>query len=117
MDIEEAINSHKQWKLMVESLFREERTFQVSPAILMKDNLCKLGQWIYSDDSNEYTESPFFEVLRIAHKDFHNQAAAILTLYENNEIVEAEEKLNKFKETSETVINLLKKLKKQVVYI
>ena len=114
MDIEEAVHSHKQWKLMVESLFREEREFQVSPSVLHKDNLCKLGQWIYSDDSNNFKDNHYFEVLRIAHRNFHSQAATILTLYENNQAAEAEEKLSKFQETSETVINLLKSLKKQM---
>lgn len=114
MNIEEAISSHKQWKLMVESLFREERTFQVAPSILIKDNLCKLGQWIYSDESSEFSDSHFFEVLRIAHREFHKLAGTILRLYEEGDIEEAEKHLGKFQETSETVINLLNKLKQQI---
>ena len=99
---------------MVESLFREERTFQVAPSILIKDNLCKLGQWIYSDEASKFSDSHFFGVLRIAHREFHKQAGTILKLYEENKVDEAEGQLARFQDTSETVINLLNKLKQQM---
>ena len=111
MNIEDAIKSHKQWKLMVESLFRGERDFEVNPSILIKDNLCKLGQWIYSQEYNEYSSQIQFEQLQHDHKKFHLLAGSILSLFNENKKIEAAEKLDEFQQVSNSVINLLEELK------
>ncbi len=110
MNIEDAIKSHKQWKLMVESLFRGEREFEVNPSILMKDNLCKLGQWIYSKESKKYSNDVQFEQLQNDHKKFHLLAGTILSLFKENKSDKAAEKLEEFQEVSSNVIKLLENL-------
>ena len=111
MNIQEAIKSHKQWKLMVESLFRGERSFEVNPSILTKDNLCKLGVWIYSNESNELSNQTQFQQLLNDHKKFHILAGSILSLFKENKASEATEKLEEFQEVSNSVIKLLEDLK------
>ncbi len=54
IDFDEEILKHLQWRTMVEALIHRHQDSFVSPSILMKDNKCQLGKWIYSDDSNAY---------------------------------------------------------------
>jgi len=111
MNIDDAIKSHKQWKLMVESLFRGDREFEVNPSILIKDNLCKLGQWIYSQGPNKHSNQTQFEQLKDDHKKFHFLAGSILSLFKENKTKEAAEKLDEFELVSNSVIKLLEDLK------
>ena len=113
MNFDEEIKQHLLWKSTVESLFSTQSNEFALPAVITDDRLCRLGEWIYSNDSASYSSNSAFDQLKKVHKEFHSKAGAILLLYRQEKIQEAEELQDEFYRLSSEVISCLEKLKSQ----
>lgn len=115
IDFDEEIIKHLQWRTMVEALLHNHEQAFVSPSVLIQDNKCQLGKWIYSDDTNQYASNQTFKKLLESHKEFHIKAGTILSLYQQGKIADAEELEDVFYQLSNEVIKCLESLKKQLI--
>ncbi len=91
IDFDEEIIRHLQWKTMIEALLHSGVETVLSPSVLMADNKCNLGKWIFSEESNEYEANAAFRRLMEAHKEFHNKAGMVFSLYQGGRKDEAED--------------------------
>ena len=112
MDFDQEIGKHLQWRTMVEGLFGDtERASYVSPSILIQDDKCHLGQWIYSDESRPFESHPSYKKLIHIHKEFHLKAGTILAICNNGNCESAAEFKDEFYSLSGEVIKCLEQLK------
>ena len=111
MDIDKEIIKHLEWRSMVENLFRDRERAYVSPTVIIQDDKCQLGKWIYSSVSNVYEKYPAFKTLVEVHKEFHLKAGTIMTICNNGDFEEASELEDEFYRLSGEVIKCLEELK------
>ena len=111
MDFDAEIIKHLQWRTMVESLFRDRERAFVSPSVIIQDDKCQLGKWIYSTASKVYEKYPAFKTLIEVHRDFHLKAGTIMTICNNGDCDEASELEEEFYRLSGEVIKCLEALK------
>ena len=111
MDFDEEIIKHLEWRTTVENLFRDHDRSYVSPTMIIQDDKCQLGKWIYSSESNIYENYPAYKTLLLVHKAFHIQAGTIMTICNNGNFEEASELEDEFYRLSGEVIKCLEELK------
>ncbi|MBT8439027.1 MAG: CZB domain-containing protein [Gammaproteobacteria bacterium] len=111
VDFDEEIIKHLEWRTMVEALFRDHERSYVSPTIIIQDDQCQLGQWIYSSASGTYEKYPAFQKLIEVHKAFHIQAGTIMTLCNNGNFEGSPELEDEFYRLSGEVVKCLEDLK------
>lgn len=111
MDFDEEIIKHLQWRTMVENLFQDRERPYVSATVIIQDDKCQLGKWIYSSQSTAYEKYPAFKKLIEVHKAFHLQAGTIMTICNNGDFEEASELEDEFYRLSGEVIKYLEELK------
>ena len=104
---QQAIDSHLQWKKMIEHLFEIQDQELMPPSIIGRSDLCPLGRWLDGNDPGDCKETGD---LRLMHRRFHDQAKEILSLYQSQEMVKAASRMNLFLATSENVVRLLRDL-------
>ena len=111
MDFDDEIKNHLQWRSMVEAMFINNESSYVSPSLVITDDKCRLGQWIYSDDSNSFSHLDAFKRLLEIHKEFHLKAGTILTICNNGNYDQASELEDEFYTLSGEVVKCLEELK------
>lgn len=114
LDIEKEINSHLQWRTLIEGLFRFRRTSPVPASIIVKDTECSLGKWIFSEQTSKYANDASLRKLIEVHKSFHVRASMILSLVNEGKSHQAEELTYEFYELSNQIIQLLESLKAEI---
>jgi hypothetical protein len=112
VDFDEEIIKHLEWRTMVEALFRDRERSYVSPTVIIQDDKCQLGQWIYSSASDTYEKHPAFKTLIEVHKAFHIHSGTIMTICNNGNFEEASELEDEFYRLSGEVIKSLEDLKR-----
>jgi hypothetical protein len=110
-DFDEEILKHLQWRSMVVALFEHRQDTAVPPQIIISDDKCQLGKWIYSSESDYLSGNEIFQSLKAVHKEFHMSAGTILTLVQQGKPEEAKNFEIDFYKQSDEVINCLKELK------
>ena len=96
---------------MVVALFQHRPDTVIPPQIIISDNKCQLGQWIYSSESESFSNNDVFQKLKAIHKEFHLSAGAILTMAQQGKLNEAKSLEDDFYRQSEEVVQSLEKLK------
>ncbi len=96
---------------MVESLFNKSAKDFAIPALISDDHHCELGQWIYSKESEPYSQDSVFETLVEIHKEFHQIAGKIMSLFKQGEDQKAVSLEAKFYILSDEIIDCLNELK------
>ena len=98
---------------MVESLFNKSAKEFALPSVISNDHHCQLGHWIYSQESDVFSENPDFIQLRESHQKFHTLAGTILTLFKQGEMAKAQAYEPEFYLLSDEVVKYLEALKTQ----
>ena len=77
MDFDDAIEAHGAWKA---SLFAYigDPDGSLTHSAVTDDTACNLGRWIYGDATTAYRRDMEFVELKIAHAQFHLEAAKVL---------------------------------------
>jgi len=74
--IDRALLAHKEWKDRLEhAIITGQSDFE--PIIVMRDNACEFGKWLYSLPANEKS-SENFNIVKNLHAEFHKIAGDIL---------------------------------------
>jgi hypothetical protein len=108
--INKAIEAHTQWKTKLRQCMSDHNKC-ADPAVVEKDNLCGLGQWIYSD-GRKLNGEPMFDQLRIDHASFHKCAARIIREIQAGRQNEAEKLMGtEYGAVASKVITALSKMK------
>ena len=75
MDFAKAIDIHVAWiKKLQEAISGGEK---LDPTMVCKDNLCKLGEWIYGE-GKAHQNLAAYEPLKIKHAQFHQCAGDVV---------------------------------------
>lgn len=114
MDLDEEIHSHLKWQALVESMLVNTGGQYISPSLLIADNRCELGKWIYSDESNPFSHLHIFRHLVNIHREWHVKAGAILAISNNGNNEQASELRGELYALSQEIIKHLEKLKQYV---
>jgi len=77
MNFLEMISAHVRWKQRLIS-YIQDKSEPLDPAIIGRDDQCRLGKWIYSE-GQAYNNAQHFEKVRTEHAEFHKHAAAVVT--------------------------------------
>jgi hypothetical protein len=77
--IDAAILAHSKWITQLKVAI-EDGASQFDPDIVMKDNHCEFGRWLYDDFPKVEHTLSVFEQIREIHAAFHRNAAHILRL-------------------------------------
>lgn len=77
MKLEDAIFVHMDWKNKL-TKYIKKCDHSLDHKIVGQDNVCELGQWIYSEGEKQYSSSIIFQQLKSAHSIFHKEAGKIV---------------------------------------
>ncbi len=111
--VDEAIKSHKQWKLLIEGALQGESVSGLPVKTLADEHLCPLGKWLDSIDSKEVVDESSLKDLHRSHKEFHQVAAEMVALFQTDQTENLAELEKRFEGASSQVIDILQSLKKQ----
>ncbi len=77
MNFLEIISAHVRWKQRL-STYIKDKSEPLDPAVICRDDECRLGKWIYGE-GQAYKQAENFEKVRTEHAQFHKHAAAVIT--------------------------------------
>ncbi len=92
MNFLEMISAHVRWKQRLLT-YIQDKSEALDPAVIGRDDQCRLGKWIYGE-GKAYTQANHFEKVRTEHADFHKHAAAVVTFVNRGDRDMASEVLN-----------------------
>ena len=109
VDINSLIQSHNEWKLMIEALIKGRGSpSHVSPEMVGNPYLCELGKWLESDETNDLLSAENYQLLKKDHDAFHSIAQQILSEHSAGQYEQLQQLLQKFEYLS---LNIRKHLK------
>lgn len=115
IDIDAAIASHEGWRLQLQDMVNGRSNEVMRPERICQDDRCDLGRWLYGTGRVRLGHYPAFGMLVARHKYFHQQAAAVVTLFQAGEQQQSVQLLNSScRHASNQVLLLLKELKRGV---
>lgn len=111
LDVLGAISAHQAWSGRLKNLLDGHGQEVLDPAVVGKDNLCTLGQWIYGPGHQCCSHLKDFPVLRDRHAQFHSLASEVLRSHNNGNTNQAKSLLqDDFRRVSQEVVGLLSRL-------
>ena len=54
IDFDVEINNHLQWRSMIDSIVNGQVSMEIPASVMMNDNRCQLGKWLFSSESDAY---------------------------------------------------------------
>lgn len=79
LDVQAVINAHLAWRKRLEDLILGNSSEELDIGVIMQDNQCLLGQWLYGQAARSTLAlHPEFAALREAHRAFHLYAARVV---------------------------------------
>lgn len=113
IDIDAAIASHERWRLQLQDMVNRRSEEVMRPERICLDDRCDLGRWLYGTGRVRLGHYPAFDMLVARHKNFHQTAAEVVTLFQAGEQQKAVQILNsRCRHASNQVLLLLKELKR-----
>lgn len=107
MDIGKEITNHLEWIENIASLLGNEEITQEDISVIVKHDMCALGQWLNSEASVLFKDLPEYQRLVDSHEEFHKLAGSFITAVQlNNESV-AIDSHEQFIKMSQKVIDSL----------
>lgn len=116
MDFDAAIKAHSEWKLKIVGAAKSGNREKLDPAIVGKDNVCALGQWLYGDGKRAMSaQGTQYQELVKLHAQFHREAASLITAIIQGQAVAVEagiqDRNSPFNQISLKVVGMLMKLR------
>lgn len=90
LSLKQALDAHSAWKERLSKLIEGVNDEKPDITVVIQDNQCILGKWIYSEGKRLYGHLPEYESLRVAHADFHVCAGHVLEQHQLGNQVFAE---------------------------
>jgi hypothetical protein len=80
LDLPAAIAAHEQWTRRLDAFLRGDSTEDLRPETVCFDDRCELGKWIHGPGRARLGHLPLFTSLLEDHRQFHFDAAKVVTL-------------------------------------
>ena len=106
-DIGAVKTAHLNWKIQLESVL--EGRVKIPADQVTDHHNCVFGKW-YDTAKGSYTKSPLFEQINIHHKAVHDTAREVVTLYNQEKVTLAQNKLADFETSRHELFRLLDEL-------
>lgn len=111
LDLPAAIAAHEQWNWRLDAYLRGDSTEDLRPETVCFDDRCELGKWIHGAGQAKLGHLPLFTSLLEDHRQFHLEAAKVVTLTRSRLPDEAARTMaGPYREHSERVTGALQKL-------
>lgn len=111
LDLPAAIAAHEQWKRGLNAFLRGDSIEDLQPETVCFDDRCELGKWIHGAGRAKLGHLPLFTSLLEDHRQFHFEAARVVTLTHSGLTDEAARTMaGPYRERSERVIDALQDL-------
>lgn len=79
LDVQAVINAHLAWRKRLEDCILGHSNEELDISIVMQDNQCALGQWLYGQVARSTLAlHPEFAALRETHRSFHLYTARVI---------------------------------------
>ena len=115
IDIDALIASHDRWRLQLQDMVNGRSQEVMQPERIGQDDRCDLGRWLHGAGRQRLGHVPAFDMLVARHRYFHQQAAAVVTLFNAGEQPKAVQLVNGgCRHASNQVLLLLKELKRSL---
>jgi hypothetical protein len=115
IDVDAAIGSHEKWKEQLQSVLDGQPSYLLPIDVACQDDYCDLGKWLHGTGSRRFAHYPAFSALQSRHRDFHIEAAKVLTLARDGDMDKAREILGgSYRLASSQIVLLLKELKRSL---
>lgn len=88
MDLNDAINSHTDWKIQLRHAISERTTLDV--ASVARDDACDYGQWLHGPARQRFGTLPAYADCVLTHARFHARAAEVAEVINAGEHERAE---------------------------
>jgi len=111
VSLSEAVEAHITWKVRLQSYVDGKSHENLDPAIICRDDQCRLGAWIHGPALNHFREFGPFHQLRADHAQFHCLAADVVNHVQANNREAAEAILKgEYQQISHKVVMALTEL-------
>ncbi len=110
-EIELAISAHASWKQRLGMAIITGQCDDITPEQTADDTHCAFGHWLYKDIEPKYKHGPLYEEIGKVHKQFHQEAGAILSLALSGKTEEAKQRMfndGEYIRLSDELITLLR---------
>ena len=115
IDVDAAIGAHENWKEQLQSVLDGQPSYLLPIHMACQDNHCALGKWLHGAGSERFAHYPAFSALTSRHRDFHIEAAKVLTYAQGGDMKKARETLGgSYRLASSQIVLLLKELKRSL---
>lgn len=82
LDLKQMIEAHLALSNRLKAVIEGASAEQLEVAVVMQDNCCTLGKWIYGPAKKLHSHLPEWEFLRVAHANFHLCAGEVLKAHQ-----------------------------------
>jgi Chemoreceptor zinc-binding domain len=118
IDIDAAIASHLEWKDRLVAYLLGTSQEHLCADEVCQDDKCELGLWLYGAGQQTLGAHVSYPMLMMRHKQFHAEAAKVITLHQAGEFERASTALERdYARASHLVICLLKNLRNNLRYM
>ncbi len=112
MEIDAGIALHERWRARLEDMVTGRSAEVMRPELVCQDHRCQLGRWLQGAGQARLGHHTAFAMLVARHKYFHQQAAAVVTLFQAGDLQQSHRVLgSSCRHASNQVVLLLKELK------
>jgi PAS domain S-box-containing protein len=110
LDIEEAIERHCQWKLMIEAILNGHTDSSIPAYEIANDKACPLAAWVQGQHIKDIISADMYDNFDLAHKHFHQLSSEIMALYEADKGDDALSLKPDFTAASESLVKAINEL-------
>lgn len=112
MEIDLGISLHEAWRARLEDMVHGRRSRVMRQELICLDHRCQLGRWLYGPGYRALGQHTAFGMLVARHKYFHQQAALVVSLFQEGDLQQSQRVLKtSCQHASNQVVLLLKELK------
>ncbi|MBM96446.1 MAG: hypothetical protein CMI09_11465 [Oceanospirillaceae bacterium] len=94
LDIDVCIAAHENWLTRLETYLVGRGSARLDPEKVASDSNCDLGRWIHGDGEKYLGEYAAFQDLKAIHQMFHYKASSVVSLYNAEKVMEAQQELS-----------------------
>ncbi len=105
-----AKQKHRMWMINMKAYLLNLEDFDASK--VASHTACDLGKWIYSYAITVFAGNADFDELEKIHQELHKTILNIISLKENNNLIEANTEFNKLEKISNRILILIDNIEK-----
>ena len=113
LDFQAAQDTHRLWVKKLEAYLAGDKS-QLGRDVITNHHHCMLGRWYYGVGLQRYGQHPLMKQLEAPHAELHRTADTVLQLHDAGKANEARQQMDKLRNYSKQIIDILDQLKRVV---